>query len=238
MFRPIVGLALLPPLLSLWWFGEKPAHELATRQLANSDNSPTSYELKTTGEMLPNADWFDFLVRGSRRGGESMQRPDWVARDSNSYRPTQAGTYKTLCVRLCDGFSFPISYSTRRERFSQDAKRCEQTCPSRSRLFIQRRPSEDADDSVDLDGRPYRRLPNAFLHRTKYVTDCTCGGNPWDKAAASRHRAYAQAVKQSATTKTAEQTPVPAKAELRTARRERLARGGQEFRREEDDDRD
>jgi hypothetical protein len=61
---------------------------------------------------------------------------------------------------------------------------------------VHRNPGQDVDDMVDLDGRPYRSLPTAFLHRAQYVADCTCRGNPWDEAAVARHRAYVEAAKQ------------------------------------------
>jgi Protein of unknown function (DUF2865) len=94
-------------------------------------------------------------------------------------RPKRTGeTYRTLCVRLCDGFHFPISYSTLRERFAGNAKQCEQRCPSGSRLFVYRNPGENIDDMLDLQGRAYRKLPAALLHRTQYVADCTCRGYP------------------------------------------------------------
>ena len=109
----------------------------------------------------------------------SLSRSDLTRRDD---RP-EGGTYRTLCVRLCDGFYFPISYSTQRGWFAGDAKQCEQSCPARSRLFVHRNPGQDVDDMVDLDGHPYRSLPMAFLHRAKYIAGCTCRGNP-----GTRHR--------------------------------------------------
>jgi hypothetical protein len=33
-----------------------------------------------------------------------------------------SGTYRTVCVRLCDGFYFPISFSTYRSHFKKDAQ--------------------------------------------------------------------------------------------------------------------
>ena len=127
-------------------------------------------------------------------------------------------TYRTLCVRLCDGFYFPVSYSTRRERFAGDANQCEQRCPGRSRLFVHRNPGEDVDKMVALDGRPYSSLPTAFLHRAQYVKDCTCGGLPWEEDAHARHRAYAEAAKSKIGGKTAVKGP-PAQSERYAARR-------------------
>ena len=103
------------------------------------------------------------------------------------------GTFRTVCVRLCDGFYWPISHATTRDRFSRDAKQCEQGCPSRSRLFVHRTSDTEPIAMKDLDGQPYEKLANAFRHQREYVADCTCRGNPWDEAALARHRAYAEA---------------------------------------------
>ena len=153
--------------------------------------------MTTTGEMLVTADWFDVIFKG-------MRRQDETAIPGPKH---PGGTYRTLCVRLCDGFYFPISYSTRPERFAGDAKQCEQRCPGRSRLFVHRNPGEDADKMVALDGHPYSSLPTAFLHRTQHVKDCSCGALPWEENALARHRAYAEAAKSKATGKTAAKAP-------------------------------
>jgi len=150
------------------------------------------------GRMRVNAEWFDLIFRGPRQDSAPAPRPRLKRpkkRTGWNYKRT-GGTYRTLCVRLCDGFYFPISYSTVRERFAADAKQCEQNCPTRSRLFVHRNPGEEVADMVDLEGRRYRSLPTAFLHQTKYVADCTCRGNPWDEAALARHRAFADMAKQ------------------------------------------
>jgi hypothetical protein len=92
------------------------------------------------GKMRVNAEWFDLIFRGPRQ--DSAPAPRLRLRPKRigwNYKRT-GGTYRTLCVRLCDGFYFPISYSTLRERFVADAKQCEQRCPSRSRLFVHPQP--------------------------------------------------------------------------------------------------
>ena len=151
--------------------------------------------------MLVNADWIDKIFGDLSR---NSPQPRWepTLPKERSVR-TGRSTFRSLCVRLCDGFYFPISYSTSRERFADDAKQCEQRCPSRSRLFVHRNLGGDVDDMVDLQGRRYRNLPTAFLHRTRYVADCTCRGNPWDEVALTRHRAYAELAAQEAASKTA-----------------------------------
>ncbi len=42
----------------------------------------------------------------------------------------QSGTYRTVCVRTCDGFYFPISFATVPARFPDDEKTCKNLCPA------------------------------------------------------------------------------------------------------------
>jgi len=112
--------------------------------------------------------------------------------DDDRERPRAAtGTYRTLCVRLCDGYYFPISFSATRDRLARDAKTCENSCGGQARLFIYSNPGADVEDMVDLRGQPYKQLSTAFLYRTEYVPQCRCKANPWDAEAQERHRMYA-----------------------------------------------
>jgi Protein of unknown function (DUF2865) len=177
---------------------------LASSSLTTGDHAKTSAQFGkdrenvaqviTTGGMQVSAEWFDLIFEGTR---QSRMPAELV-------RPKVADTtYKTVCVRLCDGFYFPISFATRRAQFARDAKQCERRCPTHSRLFVHQNPGDDVGAMVDLEGRPYHSLPKALLYRTQYVSDCTCRGNPWDEAALARHRAYAQTDHQRVTGKTA-----------------------------------
>ena len=104
--------------------------------------------------------------------------------------PRAAATYRTLCVRLCDGFYFPISFATSRGKFGDDAERCERQCPGRSRLYAYRNPGEGIEQMLDLNGEPYTGLPAAFRFQSSYDPQCTCHGNPWDAESIARHQAY------------------------------------------------
>jgi Protein of unknown function (DUF2865) len=171
---------------------------------------------RTTGQVLPAADWFDEILRGLRR--QDGPREDWDRRwerrrdrlispfedeerrrdrpirpfedEEWENRTASGGYFRTMCVRLCDGFPIPMSFSTTRSQFPRDARRCAQICPG-GRLFAYRNPGGEMEDMVDLDGRPYRQLPTAFLHQSSYVENCTCHGNPWDQEALARHQSYA-----------------------------------------------
>lgn len=199
MFRFLRVLALSMMVLPLAWAALLRAPDQRSPSLdppVIARNDPATLELTTTGEMLVTADWFDPIFRG-RQDNELVSQDGFEPASPRGDRPKRSGgTYRTLCVRICDGFYFPISHSTSRERFGGDAKQCERRCPSRSRLFVHRNPGQDVDNMVDLDGLPYLSLPTAFLHRTQYVADCNCRGNPWSGAALAQHRTYAEAAKQ------------------------------------------
>jgi len=103
------------------------------------------------------------------------------------------GTYRTLCVRTCDGFYWPISHGVSRGRFYQDAKTCQASCGTEARLFYQFAGETDPEAMVDLTGRAYTQLPNALRYRKALVDGCGCKPAPWSAAEAARHNQYAAA---------------------------------------------
>jgi hypothetical protein len=199
MYRYSLGFALSIVAFGLVWAAQWTQME---RSGFGSQTPQPSVQLGTTGEMLVTAAWFDPIFNEVRKRSDADVKRS--VRQGSIRRSSKSGTYRTLCVRLCDGFYFPVSDSTRRERLSGDAKQCEQRCPARSRLFVYRNPGGEVQDMADLQGHPYRNLPTALLYQTKYVADCTCGGNPWDDASLARHRTYAEDVSRKRAGKTAD----------------------------------
>ena len=97
----------------------------------------------------------------------------------------QSGTYRTVCVRSCDGFYFPISFATVPARFPDDEKTCKALCPAAdASLFTYRNPGEDMHSAVSLTGQPYTSIPNAFAYRQKFNPTCSCKapGQTWAEA--------------------------------------------------------
>ena len=112
-------------------------------------------------------------------------------RGRHSDRDRHTGRYRTVCVRTCDGFYFPISHTASRSDLSADADVCRSRCGgSEARLFYHPN-SGEIGDGVDLTGRSYKSLSNAFLFRKKLVDGCTCKPMPWSPAEINRHRQYA-----------------------------------------------
>src|SRR5262245_34986045 len=102
-------------------------------------------------------------------------------------------TYRTVCVRLCDGYFFPISFAVLLQYLVRDARRCQESCGGEARLFYHSDVNADIADMTDLEGRPYSKLESAFLYRTAYFPNCKCQPHPWEKEATERHRMYALA---------------------------------------------
>ena len=96
-----------------------------------------------------------------------------------------SGTYHTVCVRACDGFYFPISYSTVPSRFADDARACQRQCPAaEAELYSFRNPGENMEQAVSVTGQPYTSLANAFRYRKEIIAGCSCRrpGQSWAEA--------------------------------------------------------
>jgi hypothetical protein len=97
-----------------------------------------------------------------------------------------------MCVRLCDGYYWPVSFATAREGFERDARACAQSCNASAVLYYYPNPGGEVDDMVSLEGRTYKSLGTAFLYRTTYDANCKCRPHPWEAEAAERHKGYAK----------------------------------------------
>jgi hypothetical protein len=97
----------------------------------------------------------------------------------------QSGTFRTVCVRTCDGGYFPVSFATVQARFADDERTCKALCPAaEATLYAYRNPGEDINQAVSINGQPYTALPNAFKFRTEFNPSCACkaAGQTWSDA--------------------------------------------------------
>lgn len=98
---------------------------------------------------------------------------------------SSGNTFRTLCVRTCDGYYFPISYSTVPSKFADDEKVCQAMCPAAEvQLYSHRNPGEDVNQAVSMTGHNYTELPNAFAYRKTFNPTCSCkaAGQTWADA--------------------------------------------------------
>src|SRR3984885_9090317 len=96
-----------------------------------------------------------------------------------------SGTYHTVCVRTCDGYYFPISYSTVPSRFADDQRACQRSCPAAEvTLYSYQNPGQDIDQAVSINGQPYTALPAAYQYRKAFTPACSCRkpGQSWADA--------------------------------------------------------
>jgi hypothetical protein len=126
----------------------------------------------------PQKGFFETLFGGLNPGSAA---PPGAA----DYPQVGGNGYRTLCVRTCDGYYFPISYSTSPTRFPEDEQTCQKLCPATEAvLYSHRNPGEDVAQAVSSSGRAYRDLANAFRYRREFNASCSCKqqGQTWAEA--------------------------------------------------------
>ncbi|WP_315920085.1 DUF2865 domain-containing protein [Mesorhizobium sp. SP-1A] len=81
--------------------------------------------------------------------------------------PSGGGDYRTLCVRTCDGYFFPMSTAASTGEFERDQKNCESSCPGTEiQLFYTRGFDNDPAGMISTaTGRPYDQLSSAYLYK-------------------------------------------------------------------------
>ncbi|WP_298982366.1 DUF2865 domain-containing protein [uncultured Roseibium sp.] len=105
-------------------------------------------------------------IRAVRRKTSTNQR--------RTHFPT-GGTFRTLCVRTCDGYFFPVSFSTGKNQFVNDQARCSEICPAaETELYVYRNPGGDQAQMMSLAGDLYADQPFAHRYKSEYVEGCSC----------------------------------------------------------------
>jgi hypothetical protein len=124
----------------------------------------------------------------------SSEPPSYGFDTAPAERPKRSftGHYRTVCVRLCDGYYFPISNGISSGRFVRDANICQSRCGSETRLFSMPASAPDIKNARDQAGMSYARLPNAFVYRKKRIASCSCRPAPWSHEERARHASYAE----------------------------------------------
>lgn len=112
-----------------------------------------------------------------------------------SYVPAPVKRYRSLCVRTCDGYYWPISYASTRNELSDDAAACKSSCGSPAKLYFHESPDGAVEEMTDLMGAKYSETTTAFLYRTSTNPSCRCTPEPWEQASLNRHAQYAELAK-------------------------------------------
>lgn len=127
---------------------------------------------------------------GSKEDRDEIRRSRNHNRANAGYGHGGTGGYRTVCVRTCDGYYFPISSGVSSSKFNEDAKTCESRCGMTAKLYYLGKSSDDIAGMRDLDGNTYNSLKTAFAYRKKLKDGCTCRPMPWSAAERARHKRY------------------------------------------------
>jgi hypothetical protein len=96
-------------------------------------------------------------------------------RGGNEFGSLPFATYRTICVRLCDGYYFPVSFSTLPNHFSRDADVCQSRCAAPAELYYHQNPGAGVEQATSIKGQtPYTSLKTAFRYRKEFVQGCSC----------------------------------------------------------------
>lgn len=110
------------------------------------------------------SNWFDDGFFGG-----NQREPDHNPQDQFRF-----ATHRTLCVRLCDGYYFPMSFATTTNRFSTDEEVCQTKCAAPAKLFSYPNPGGDPQQMQSITGVPYGELKNAWRFKKEFVKGCSC----------------------------------------------------------------
>lgn len=88
-----------------------------------------------------------------------------------------AGKFRTMCVRSCDGYFFPMSNTATLRDFERDQKNCESSCPgTEMQVFYGRGPDADIAEMTSAStGLSYHELPTAWLYKRTDISGPQCG---------------------------------------------------------------
>ncbi len=137
----------------------------------------------------------DFFFFGASPEAEVARLRDALGR--NGCGVPAAGGTRTVCVRLCDGYYFPIEFDASSSRFDTDATVCQSMYAEdgQAELFVQAN-SDDIADATSLTGQRYGDQPYAFLYRQDYAPACVAELHAGMTALARRYFALLPAQRQ------------------------------------------
>ena len=109
-------------------------------------------------------------------------RDDEPSRWSATTGATECGssTYRTLCVRECDGFYFPISTATTESSSVTTTRNATRSAPRLPSSFITAR-SGCGTNGLALRARRTAQMPNAFRNRKVYIRGCSCNASEYSR---------------------------------------------------------
>lgn len=105
---------------------------------------------------------------------EPQPEPTRSARERR-FAPSSKG--RTMCVRMCDGYYFPVGDLEERRDLPLHDLACNAGCPGApTKLFVLAPGADDIDAAKAADGMRYADLPMAKSYTTSIDRTCSCQG--------------------------------------------------------------
>ena len=145
----------------------------ALRALMNIDRGAVSRQLPPNTRAYAPLPSVDAPLGAERLANIRLDKP-LVGRDQPA---TGAGlTRRSVCVRLCDGFAFPVADYRGESDTAAHTAVCSGLCPGApTRLYVAGAGSDDIANAVSTrDGKPYSALPAAFRYVSTRDAACSC----------------------------------------------------------------
>ena len=112
---------------------------------------------------------------GARGGGGGFELLPLIAPRAAAPRPAATPTPRPVCVRLCDGYFFPVPASAGLTAGADADAVCRALCPSAGvALYFLPGHSDRIEDAANGQGAPYAALPAAFRYRSANAPACGC----------------------------------------------------------------
>lgn len=84
-------------------------------------------------------------------------------------------TVRTVCVRLSDGYFWPISYSTLPDYVGNDMGQCKAMCPNEPvEIYYYDNPGQEPEQMRNMFNQAYTDLPTAFKYRNAIDMNASC----------------------------------------------------------------
>jgi len=157
--------------------------ELVLQQIARFNCGQQDSQVQFSGDNsaqppLRHRNFLEQLFGGFQSDGANddyNQTQDQVEDPYANDQTQNSNTIRTVCVRMSDGYYWPVSYSTVRDYIPQDAAQCQSECPGQSvDLYYYDNPGQEPEQMVDADGKAYTSLPTAFLYRKQFDRSISC----------------------------------------------------------------
>lgn len=124
-------------------------------------------------EPLYGEDAVDFLVK--RRHTKLSVKSNAKAKSAGEIVAAGMQPRRSVCVRLCDGYFFPIGPVGSNASIASHEADCAGLCPDApTEIFIEAAGSDKIEDAISTKGASYTALPVAFRHRETSDNTCTC----------------------------------------------------------------